>query len=147
MWALKVSTLINTSQITANKASHHNQDSSLLTPTSNFQYMKFSLISASGFHPWSHVRRSWTHPASSFPWLTPETKRWNLGLNPCSPSLSKTSNKSGDFKEDFLFHPTTLYPATIKTLQKGKGLLPLTPLIFNSNCSIAELNSKYLKEK
>ena len=30
---------------------HHKQDFSLLTPTSNYRYMKFSLISACGFHP------------------------------------------------------------------------------------------------
>ena len=27
-----------------------------------------------------HARKSWTQPASSFPWFTSKTKRWNLGL-------------------------------------------------------------------
>ena len=34
------------------------------------RYMKFPLISACGFHPRSHVRKSWTYSASSPPWLT-----------------------------------------------------------------------------
>ena len=38
---------------------------------------------------------------------TPETKRWNLGLTPCPPSLNKTRNKNMHFQSTFLLHPIT----------------------------------------
>ena len=33
---------------------------------------------------WSNTRKFWTHVHSSFSWLTPETKRWNLRSAQCS---------------------------------------------------------------
>ena len=33
---------------------------------------------------WSNTRKSWTHAPPSFPWLTQETKRWNLRSAQCS---------------------------------------------------------------
>ena len=32
------------------------------------------------FTSWTHARKSGTQPASSFPWFTSKTKRWNIGL-------------------------------------------------------------------
>ena len=43
-------------------------------------------------HPWGNTRQSWTHPSTSFLWLTSETKRWNLNLPTVLISISKIKN-------------------------------------------------------
>ena len=48
--------------------------------------------SKESFHPCGHARKSWTHPAPSFPWLTSETKRWNFGRTLRYPPLNETRN-------------------------------------------------------
>ena len=124
MWALKSSTLIGTSQITARSPDYHMQYFSLLTLTLNYQSMKFLLVlclrfpsleSSTGIRNspclLTHLIntrekkiKSWTHPISSI-------LEWNQ---------EQKDAVSADLKEDFLFHPTTPHLLTIKTLKKTK---------------------------
>lgn len=50
------------------------------TPTPNYIFNILRKIWRESFDPCRHIRKSWTCLAPSFPWLTLETKRWNLGL-------------------------------------------------------------------
>ena len=106
------------------------------------------------FHLWSHASKYWFHPASSFSWLTPETKRWNLGLTLCAPFLNKSRNKKIQFQPHlnkvFYPSPTIPYPPKVKAFQKTKikkqALLALSLYIsvFNTKFTISEMKSKYI---
>ena len=50
------------------------------TPTPNYIFNILRKIWRKSLDPCRHTRKSWNCFAPSFPWLTPQTKRWNLGL-------------------------------------------------------------------
>ena len=89
-----------------------------------------------------------------FPWLTSETKRWNLGLTSRPAFLNKTRDTkdaiSAGPKGDFLLHatntPTNTNPPTIKVYQTTKiiklGFLFFPLLIFKRRFTISELKSE-----
>ena len=89
-----------------------------------------------------------------FPWLTSETKRWNLGLTLRPAFLNKTRDTkdviSAGPKQDVLLHATNTAnntnSPTIKVYQTTKitklGLFFLPILIFKSRFTISKLKSE-----
>ena len=63
--------------------SMHSQSQYTLTPPLPKHILYFKQLAEdlrNIFTSVGHARKSWTQPASSFPWFTSKTKRWNLGL-------------------------------------------------------------------
>ena len=63
--------------------SMHSQSKYTLTPPPSKHILYFKQLAEdlrNIFTSVGHARKSWTQPASSFPWFTSKTKRWNLGL-------------------------------------------------------------------
>ena len=126
-----------------NSTHHHT-----LLPKHIFYFEQLTEDVTRVFPPLDHARKSWTHPTTLMPWLTSETKIWNLALTLRPPSLNRIRNTQNvilpDPKQDYLLHTTTTHPPTIKALQTKKNTSCFSPhwiLTEDSQCQNWKANS------
>ena len=126
-----------------NSTHHHT-----LLPKHIFYFEQLTEDVTRVFPPLDHARKSWTHPTTLMPWLTSETKIWNLPLTLRPPSLNRIRNTQNvilpDPKQDYLLHTTTHPSTNNKSIPNWKKTLLLLPsLNFNRRFTMSELKSKF----